>query len=270
MHNLSEKQLADLRASGLTDETITAAKLKTEDNPSVLDQYLGRTDSKRFGPCLVFPYLDRDGDLLGYNRVKPDNPRQSNGKPVKYESPAERPNELYIPPGVGPILRDPSKPLVITEGEKKALCSTQNGFPAVGLVGVWGWQKKREEAPDGKKTGHRLHICELEQTEWKGRTVLIVFDSDAARNEKVQYAASELAAALKPKGAKVEIVRLPDEPDGGKNGLDDFLVRYGVDRFGALLTGKKEALHAVDDPGRLARGYLDTRRTLRHYRGEFI
>ena len=90
-------------------------------------------------PSLVFPYFRVDG-ANGYCRVKPDDPRTCQGKPVKYESPKGRSNQVYLPPGSRCRLDDGQEMLLITEGEKKALALDQAGFVSVGLVGVWGWK----------------------------------------------------------------------------------------------------------------------------------
>ena len=50
-------------------------------------------------PCLAFPFRRPDGTLNGYTRLKPDNPRTKNQKPVKYESPVGEQNRPYFPPG---------------------------------------------------------------------------------------------------------------------------------------------------------------------------
>ena len=118
---------------------------------------------------MCFPFTAADG-RNGYCRIKPDRPRQSGGKAVKYESPRGQPNQIYLPPGVADVLDDPQRELLITEGEKKSLCASQYGFPCVGLVGVFGWKAK----------GRESLLPALERVPWKGRAVYIGFDSDVA------------------------------------------------------------------------------------------
>jgi len=239
---LSDKHLDDLRASGLTDATIHAARLRTVSDPAEVARLLNWSSPARsLGPCLAFPFLDRDGKPVGYTRLKPDRPRTVNGKLVKYESPVGFPNRAYIPPPVGTILSDPTKPLLITEGEKKALAATQFGFPCLGLVGVYGWQQKRDRDPEGRATGPRELLPDLAAVAWAGRRVVIVYDSDAATNPNVRRAEWHLAEALAARGAVVAVARLPQEPDGAKNGLDDFLVRHGPEALRATLDDAKPA-----------------------------
>ena len=219
MTNILPQHLADLRKSGLTDATITAAALFSETSVAKVKALLDtKAFSSRCLPCLVFPFTDAEG-RNGYCRIRPDHPRQSGGKPVKYESPRGQPNQVYLPPGVPGVLEDASRELLLTEGEKKALAATQAGFPTIGLVGVFGWKAGKKETL----------LPALERIAWKGRHVFIVFDSDIATKPEVQDAESRLAAHLKARGAIVKVVRLPQGepgPDGKpvKVGLDDWLV----------------------------------------------
>jgi hypothetical protein len=202
------------------------------------------------GPCLAFPFLDADGKPVTwlpqgeegaatpqpFVRLKPDKPRQRDGKPVKYESPLKSGNRIYIPPGVGAILADAAKELVIVEGEKKALAGTQDGFPTIGLCGVWNWTVKRTKDPvTGRGTGPRKLIEGLERINWRGRKVTIIFDSDLKEKPEVEWARWHLAKVLTERGADVRVVDLLAGDGGAKCGLDDFLVAHGRDALQALL-----------------------------------
>jgi putative DNA primase/helicase len=117
----------DLKASGLTDETIKACGFFSLIAPSKVHRVLGwqKYDGK-LGSCLAIPFWDAAGQPLEYLRLKPDKPRKDReGKVVKYESPKGMPNIPYFPPGCIGALADPMKALVITEGEKKAAAATQ-------------------------------------------------------------------------------------------------------------------------------------------------
>jgi P4 family phage/plasmid primase-like protien len=114
-------------------------------------------------------------------------------------------------------------PLIITEGEKKALKGCLERFPTIGLGGVWCFKRDGQLLP------------ELQRFAWKGRPVSVVFDSDAASNPHIGHAQRSLAKLLVERGAEVSIVSLPDTDDGTKQGLDDFLVRQGADALEALL-----------------------------------
>ena len=230
--NLLPHHLDELRRSGLSDDTLQAAGIYSErDSRKVAAMLNYKKFSQRCLPCIVYPYADAEG-RNGYCRIKPDSPRKSRGKPVKYESPHERGNEIYLPPGVAAVLPDSGRELLVTEGEKKALCATQHGFPCIGLVGVFGWHPKNNETL----------LLALERVAWSGRRVFIVFDNDGTPKPNVQDTESRLAAHLGTRGAVVKIVCLPDGapgPDGKpvKVGLDDFLVAAvakGLDPAGEL------------------------------------
>jgi putative DNA primase/helicase len=156
--------------------------------------------------------------------------------------------------------------LILTEGEKKSLKSTQEGFLTIGLTGVWNWQRKRPRGEDGKGKGPRELIPDLAGVRWQGRRVYLCFDSDATDNRNVALAEFHLADALSGVGAQVKIVRLPPGepgPDGkpAKVGLDDFLVAHGPDAFRELLAAAVEPekpllpKEGLTDPHRLAREY---------------
>jgi len=117
-------------------------------------------------------------------------------KPVKYESPIGLPNRAYFPPGALAAINTPGHHLRITEGEKKALCATQHGFPCIGLVGVWGWQRPRKRTPDGRKVGDRELIEDLARIDLHARNMTIVYDSDAISNQNVRLAEREFARVL--------------------------------------------------------------------------
>jgi putative DNA primase/helicase len=222
--------LGELRASGLSDETIRAAGIRSETNYQRLAALLGwRRMPKKMAPAIVFPFSDANGSN-GYTRIKCDTPRKLGGKTVKYESPRGRANEVYLPPGVAALLDNPSAELLISEGEKKSLKATQDGFPCIGLVGVYGWKDGQSE---------RL-LTALERVAWQGRPVWLVFDSDGAENPNVRDAEARLAKHLSDRGAVVRVVRLPAGPPGAdgkpaKFGLDDFLVAQGRAELRKLL-----------------------------------
>jgi hypothetical protein len=229
---LSERHVADLRASGLSDETIRQCRLSTTADADRISLRLRwNRSAARLGECLEFPYCGLDGKGAAYFRYKPDRPRaDKDGKTIKYESPVGLSNRPYFPPVALPAIKDPAAPLIVTEGEKKAIKATQEGFPTVGFVGVYGWQKKRED-----KTAPRVLIDDLAALPWEGREVFVAFDSDLAHNKNVLWAEWHLAQALAEKGAVVKAVRLPGGSDGKKVGLDDFLVAHGAEALRGLL-----------------------------------
>jgi putative DNA primase/helicase len=267
---LLPQHLADLRKSGLCDEQIVACCFSSLSDPTAVRQALrwARYDGL-LGPCLSIPFFDTAGQPMGYARLKPDAPRKSreDGKPVKYESPKGSQNLAYFPPWTRTVLKDAAVPLVITEGEKKAARADQDCVACVGLVGVYGWQRRRDKGKDGRPRGERQLIAGLAGLPWKGRTVVLCFDSDAADNPHVRRAEWHLAEVFTRHGAVVKVVRLPPGEAGGKVGLDDYLVAHGADAFRALLAEAADPetpvgvapIEAADDPHRLARLFLAER-----------
>jgi hypothetical protein len=249
---LCPEHLADLRASGLTDETIAASGVYTviggDAIRSILGTHLSMRTANKMGACLAFPYQDQRGNPMTFRnpngairpfiRLKPLKPRddkKKSGKSIKYESPIGAPCLAYIPPGTRSVLADPSVPLLITEGEKKSLAADQYGNRCIGLGGVWAWQVPRDKNKDGKGVGDRELIQDLSAVAWSGRRVFIVFDSDLADKPDVQWAEFHLADQLQSRGACVRIVRLPAGAGGAKVGLDDFLLANGSEAFARLV-----------------------------------
>jgi hypothetical protein len=243
---LLEKHHEDLEASGLSEETIRAAGIYSEADPGKIAAMLGwKKAPGPLGPVLVIPYLDMKGAPTGHYRVKPDFPRwdSERRRTIKYESPKGATPLAYYPPKTRAVLKDPSVPLILTEGEKKALKADQEGFPTVGLPGVWSFQKKRPRSAVGRAEGARKLIDSLKGVVWKDRKVYVVFDSDAAHNRNVRDAEDALVKVLQRKGADVHVVRLPGgvTPDGRqvKVGLDDYLDDYGKEALRDLLEDAK-------------------------------
>jgi P4 family phage/plasmid primase-like protien len=283
--------LADLHKSGLSDPTIAACDFRSLEAPASIQHVLHwKRYRGELGPCLCIPFPDIDGNPTGYCRLKPDRPRKNkdDGRPIKYESPKGASNLPYFPASIPPVLKDATAQLIITEGEKKAAKATQEGFPCIGLVGVWGWQRKRARDQDGKAIGDRHLIGALAAVPWSGRHVLICFDSDAVTNRNVREAEWHLAQVLIREGAIVKVVRLPGGDPGAngsasKVGLDDYLVAHGADAFRELLKTAVNPAPAVavapqeafDDPHKLGRLFVSehcqhrNELTLRSWREEW-
>lgn len=262
---LDPKHLGDLQSSGLTFETIEAAGLYSVSGGNriseILGGYLDHRTAGRMGSCLAFPYFDSAGNAMEYVngsgtahpfiRLKPDKPRKGakGDRSRKYESPLGGSSRAYIPIRTRAALLDATIPLLITEGEKKALCADQNGLPTIGLAGVWCFQIGRTEDIRGNKIGLRELIPDLEAVQWPGRIVTIVFDSDIIAKPEVQWACWHLSELLRDQGATVRVATLPSEPNGEKNGLDDYVMRHNVDSLKKIIEAATPPERPeVDDP----------------------
>ena len=194
--NFHPDHLSDLQASGLTDATIEAAGVYTVP-PDEIGKKLGRL-SNGLVSVLAFPYPE----CVGFERYKVWWNEGKDGP--KYLQKLGTSNRLYLPPTVE---LEGNSPLIVVEGEKKALAVWQCGFQVVGIGGVWDWceRGKGYKRPKGQRP-----IPDLDQVNWR-RPVTILFDSDGYSNPNVRRAAFRLARELAGRGAKVKILFIPDE-----------------------------------------------------------
>lgn len=236
---LRDLAAADLARSGITVAAARAAGIGVvADARALCGEYAP-------APALVIPYVDPwTGAPVQWQNGKGPKPfariryldaapaRSSNPfKPAKvqrYAQPGGSGVHAYFPPAPdvswADIAGDATCPLLIVEGEKKALAATLAGFSAIGLGGVHNFYNAGAFLP------------ELERIAWRDRPVFICFDSDAAHNPQIQAAEAKLATELSlTRGAVLYLVRLPSLPSGDKQGVDDFLSREGPDKLDALL-----------------------------------
>lgn len=228
----------DLANSGLTREMFAVQPLQRE---AELQDRLGFTTIQ-----------DKDGnwikiiDIGGYWIPYPNVPGYYRLKlkekigDAKYLSPKDRGNHAYILPQVKEIAitYSPDKPLFLTEGEKKCCKATLEGFPCIGLSGAWNFKDSESD-----------FLAELDHFVWKDRIVYVGFDSDIAEKHNVKHAEIRLAVELINRRARVYSIRVPNEDDGGKNGLDDYLVKYGAEKFRVLIQNAKPTLELQVEGG---------------------
>jgi hypothetical protein len=113
------------------------------------------------------------------------------------------------------MLGDPSVPLWVTEGSKKADALASQGACVISLTGVWGFKGRNE-------FGGITMLADWDFITLKGRRVNLAFDSDIVDKSEVQKALQRLAQHLENKQAKIFIVRVPGG-NGAKVGVDDYL-----------------------------------------------
>lgn len=122
------------------------------------------------------------------------------------------------------------EPLIITEGELKAAKACKEGFPTIGLGGVYNFRSAKNGVP---------FLKELEMIQWVRRHVYIAYDSDYRTNEMICLAINALAEEFMERGAYVYTVDLPEpeDEDHKKQGLDDLLTfdRNGAETLQELL-----------------------------------
>jgi hypothetical protein len=260
---LSEGDYATLDSSWITPEIADAAMLRR------VDDHEGREVIGQRGKLncagILFPYYwPGERYIVNYRlrRDKPDWKVGKDGKPKpdkKYLGPPKSTNRLYIPPGVTPEqLQDVTIPIVITEGEKKALALWRLGrheaerlrFVPVAIAGVWSWRGKvgRADGPCGERIDLKGPIADLGRIAWKARKALVVFDTNVHSDDNVDQARKGIARELGTRQAEVKFVNLPE--DCGVNGVDDLLVAWGparvLDLFERSVSGSM--LHIVLSP----------------------
>jgi hypothetical protein len=218
-----------LKASGIPPEHARKRGYISVDTKKRLED-LKITKAGRNTPGLLIPLRRKDGSAWGY-QYRPDEPRLSDKteKPIKYETPYQQLNGVDVPPGVGPMLDDPSIPLWITEGSKKADAAYLAGLCCVSISGVWNFRGKNIK-------GGKVIIPDLQEIAVNDRRIIMAFDGDVAAKPSVHMALRDLSAYLESKGGQVEYAHLPHDPSQGKTGLDDFLAASGVEELWRLVS----------------------------------
>jgi hypothetical protein len=160
----------------------------------------------------------------------------------KFKAPWGAGNRPYFSPLMpAGALYDVTIPLVLIEGPFKVdACwiAIPNGYCFVGLTGTWNIVDRRDEAGQWSEDNETRVLPELKAIPMTGRLIIILFDSDIADNKSVASAAKFIANWTRCRGGCPHRVRLPHEPNGNKNGADDFIVRYGPQ---ALVSRLEEA-----------------------------
>ncbi|MGE5445246.1 MAG: DUF3854 domain-containing protein [Ignavibacteriales bacterium] len=88
---------------------------------------------------------------------------------------------------------------MFTEGEKKAAKATLEGFPTIGLSGVWNFKDSENDL-----------LAELAELNLRNRKCYICFDSDISHKFQVRHAELRLAVAIINRGGIPLSVRLPN------------------------------------------------------------
>lgn len=201
--------------SAITPEVIEARGYRTIEKQAELRSLKFSTAQCRV-PGLLVPIHPPDASAVTH-QFRPDSPRtDKKGKTMKYEVPKGSGVRIDCPPPCRSLLKDPSVPIWISEGAKKADSLASFGVCAIDLPGVWGFKGKNA-------LGGVTVLADLDVIAWNDRKVFIVFDSDVMTKRGVRKALARLTELLRRRGAKVWHVYLPGGPNGGKVGVDDFL-----------------------------------------------
>jgi hypothetical protein len=209
---------------------------------------LGGSESGN-APALIIPFSEPDGRPIPLNHycvVRPDRPKQFDGRRRKYLNPRGEAPRLYIPPLPATLaaLQDENATLVVVEGPLKSIAVAQADIPCIGLIGNNTWSIPQTDEEKAEKRPRRLRDY---WHELRPRNFAIMFDSDSPRIHASNREAAHLARALRGCGRNVRILTLPLEERcaGGllKMGPDDviewwwrcyYAQKYGVERALAM------------------------------------
>lgn len=224
-----------LESSGLSLDQASECGMYSVNNAMQLDEQF------QMQPALVLPYYDINGKPLRSHKNWPEFYRirylgeqggpkgfaeAAGAKASRYSQPANTGVCAYFPRLTDwkAIAADTKEPLIITEGELKAAKATAEGFPTIGLGGVYSFRSSKEGI---------FWLPELEAFDWARRKTIVVYDSDYAENPMICHAINALAMELEERGALVHVATLENvyDDENRKTGLDDFLVEKGADAF---------------------------------------
>lgn len=214
--------------SGISPEVRDARGYRSVERPAELEE-LGFASSQRRVPALLIPIRDTTGEIKTH-LLRPDEPRISEKRQLKYEIPAGARMVIDVPPTVAADLGNPTRPLIVTEGARKADSAASRGLCCISLIGVWCWRGTNER-------GGKVALPDFESIALNdGREVYVAFDSDVTTKPAVNAALERLVLFLKHRGARVRVIYLPHGDGGAKVGLDDFLAAgHTVDDLLALV-----------------------------------
>ena len=230
--------LADLAKSGLDEKD--AKQLRCAPlTPDETAELVALPKLKHFTYKLA--YFDLDGEANEFWRVRfleevritGDGGKQ---KHLRYLQPKDSQPQAYFPPYVDwiAIADDVSREINITEGEKKAAKACKEGITTIGLGGVWNFKSKKAEIE---------FLPELDNIDWEGRRVNIIFDvGERGVAKDVRAARKRLRDLLIVRGAIVSRINLPPGENGAKVGLDDFLVANDARAFRKLVPIPENAM----------------------------
>ena len=230
--------VADSKAFGLGEAKLASSGLTIEDAKILGMTFLSGEQTAALHPAfkplcsLRLDYFGVDGEplpdwpgskpfyRLRYLETGTDFASLAAKKPPRYVQEPNTAPVAYYPANQAwaELVEDTDRPLILTEGELKAAKACKEGFPTIGIGGVYNWRSR--------KLGLDW-LPSLEPVKWVKRNVYICFDSDYKTNPMVCAALRELAEELHRRGAFAHIVSLPALEGLEKVGLDDFLVHAG-------------------------------------------
>lgn len=255
---LRPRDIKTLAARWISPALAAAANLTYVNSVEGAEQ-VGRTNNADYSGILI-PYVWPGENRATAYRLRRERPdiEITGGKKrekEKYLTARGTPNKLYFPPTVTPEqLADAKTPLVVTEGEFKALALARAGaelereWAPAAISGVENWRGRigRTTDQDGARIDERGPLPDWERLTLEHRTVFIVYDADLARNPAVRIARYRLAEFLIERKARPRYVNLPPDGPNGPKGVDDYLAKHGPAALAALFDQSKPADAAAE------------------------
>lgn len=221
---LSDEHLAELRASGISDEVIASCgaytAYSTEDLPEPL-QWVGRFPD--VFPVLVYELQEAGKGTTWQVKPQPGSVVLADGRAPKYIGPSK--DSGYPMPSLieRRAVHVGTRRVLLVEGMKQALAvmSIVDEDTAVHcLPGITSWQGgEAGPSPAFQLVG--------------GLSTYIIADADASTNRMVYDGAQGLGTLCRQWGASP--VRFVNVPGGGKQGIDDVLANIPADRRETML-----------------------------------
>jgi P4 family phage/plasmid primase-like protien len=174
-------------------------------------------NENRYFPGLFIPLYRPTGERIS-GMFKPRVPVPNrDGRAMKYAAQKNRPSVIDVHPINRDRIVDPTVPLWITEGVKKADSLTSRGLCVAALSGVYNWRSGMGSLGD------------WEDIPLRGRTITICFDADARTNPNVLRAMDRFGRWLRSKGVgQVLYLIVPDKyQDTPVKGADDWFAAGG-------------------------------------------
>jgi hypothetical protein len=178
------------------------------------------------------------GGDMDWGTFKPNTPRQvqdgDRTKTIKYEHPPKQRTRaffLHTATYWERVKADPSIPIVITEGAKKAAAVQSQDIPAIGLPGIFSGYRSKDAHGNPIEP---VLIPELEAFAQPGREFVFFFDQDAKPKTRraVATAIANTGRLLMAQGCKVKVATW--QASQGK-GVDDLIATKGAGEFDAAV-----------------------------------
>ena len=203
---LIEKDFDEFAKSAISPELASLNFARLTDRGEIA-QYLGWPRYSHV-PGWVSLGVGFDGKPSYKGQFKPDKKINLDGdKPAKYLT-CKSGYDALLPsiPGINwnQVVADPSIPVMITEGMKKALSLWSLGHLCVAIPGVTMWD-----------------VANIHRLAAPGRPIGLAYDSDWRKNEKVLAQLLALGQWLENRGCLVNIVVW----DSRYKGVDDFIAK---------------------------------------------